>query len=265
MPRAFRPFSLASLAFTAAALAAVFPSCTDDEVTPTPVAAEAGADTAPNKITCGQPGTLCAGDEWCAYSLVGSCGREGQLGTCDKRPATCSGDCPAVCGCDGKAYCNPCEAQAAGTDVDKARNCFPSGGDVLAYAIYTDPPKLVVFKKDTSRSICLRLTLIARLGTEFGLDVPSGWGVEGGEITNDPEDCAITTTGVPVTPKGTALRPNGGQGRITFSADKGKQGKSPCSLSAAARLGFEPTPSYPWVPNVEALAAQNVTVEGACP
>jgi hypothetical protein len=30
----------------------------------------------------------------------------------------CPTDCPGVTGCDGKAYCNDCEAHKAGTAVD---------------------------------------------------------------------------------------------------------------------------------------------------
>jgi hypothetical protein len=249
-------------------LAALFVApfaCADDDTKANPFVEDAGPDTAGPKLRCGQVGTLCAGNEWCAYELVGSCGRDGQTGNCKARPQNCAGDCPAVCGCDGKVYCNPCEAQAAGSDVDKNRDCLPKGGEVLSYALFTDPAKIALYKKDTERKICLRIILVKRLGTKYGLDVPNEWGVEGGEITNDPDDCSITANGLPPTPKGTSLAPVGGQGTISFSSDTGQQGKFPCSLSVAARLAFVPTPDYSWVPNVEPIAAENVTVSGGCP
>jgi len=240
-------------------------ACTSDETTTNPATVDAGTDSGGTRIICGAGAALCAGNEWCAYELVGSCGKDGQRGTCTVRPPNCATDCPAVCGCDGKIYCNACEAQAGGTDVDKARGCLPGGGEILAFALPGDPAKVAVLKKDEARSLCVRLTLVARLGSRYGLDVPSEWGVDGAEATNDPADCSVTSTGTLPTPKGANLGPVNGQGRVTFSADRGQAGKYPCSLSIAARLQFEPSPSVPWVPTVEALSAQNVNVAGGCP
>lgn len=243
-----------------------FVACDDDETTPTPVTVDAGKSDGPAAVVCSQAGSLCAGDEWCSYSLVGSCGKRGETAECKKRPGgSCETNCPGVCGCDGKIYCNACEAQQSGTDVSTDKSCVPSGGEVLAYALYTDPPKLAVFKKDTGRNVCMRLTLVKRLGTEFGLDVPNDWGVEDGEITHDVADCVVTNNGLPPTPTGTSVRPNGGQGRVRFSNDFGQQGKFPCSVSIAARFAFAPTADYPWVPNVEPVAAEDVVVSGGCP
>lgn len=253
--------------FIVFAVGVAFAACSDDDTTKPPVPVEAGADTAAAKIICGQTGSLCAGNEWCAYELVGTCGKGGQRGQCSVRPLldSCVGSCPAVCGCDGKIYCNACEAQANGADVDKDRGCIPTGGEVLAYALAGDPAKVVIFKKDDARKLCVRLTLVARLGTKYGLDVPADWGIESGEVTHDPADCSITVTGTPPTPSDIAVAPNNGQGRVRFSTDLGQQGKYPCSLSIAARLAFEPTSEYPWVPPVEPIVAENVSVSGACP
>jgi hypothetical protein len=38
-------------------------------------------------------------------------------GICTPRPDNCTEDCPGVCGCDGKFYCNTCLAQRAGIDA----------------------------------------------------------------------------------------------------------------------------------------------------
>ncbi|GIV34673.1 MAG: hypothetical protein KatS3mg031_2208 [Chitinophagales bacterium] len=35
----------------------------------------------------------------------------------------CTLDCPGVCGCDGKFYCNTCEAHRHGIEVDPGRKC----------------------------------------------------------------------------------------------------------------------------------------------
>ena len=59
-------------------------------------------------LQCPEPDTM-----FCRY---GGCGGRDQSGVCTLRPAMCSRDCPGACGCDGKTYCNVCEAQRAGYD-----------------------------------------------------------------------------------------------------------------------------------------------------
>ncbi|MFO0674644.1 MAG: hypothetical protein U0235_34365 [Polyangiaceae bacterium] len=258
--------SLPLVSFVAALVYGLVPGCSSDDTTATPASTDAGTtDSAPLKLLCGQAGALCAGNEWCAYDLVGSCGKNDLRGSCKPRPTTCDTTCPLVCGCDGKPYCNACEAQLAGSDVSSARDCAASGGEVTAFALYTTPPKISVMKTDKDRKICMRVTLIKRLGTQFGLDVPANWGVEDAIISNEPDDCSITVTGLPPTPKGTAPQANGGQGTFTFSSDTGHGGDFPCKLSVEARLGFQSAPEYSWVPNVEVLSAKELTIAGACP
>jgi hypothetical protein len=46
--------------------------------------------------------------------------------SCTNRPVRCHGDCPVVCGCDGKLYCNSCIANAWGwhrNPVDDPAHC----------------------------------------------------------------------------------------------------------------------------------------------
>ncbi len=59
--------------------------------------------------------------------VAGGCGEEafcnlglscGGPGVCQPRPGICTGDCPGVCGCDGRTYCNECGANAMGISVD---------------------------------------------------------------------------------------------------------------------------------------------------
>lgn len=37
----------------------------------------------------------------------------------------CTMDCPGVCGCDGKSYCNTCEAYSEGIEVVSQGACPP--------------------------------------------------------------------------------------------------------------------------------------------
>jgi len=70
----------------------------------------------------GIAGTSCGADEWC--DLPNGCGGPDAQGVCKKRPQGCPEDCPGVCGCDGKQYCNACGANAAGVDTsDDATAC----------------------------------------------------------------------------------------------------------------------------------------------
>ncbi len=55
---------------------------------------------------------------YCAYP--GACGG---TGTCQPAPDGCTDDCPGVCGCDGRDYCNACSAQQNGSDVAHDGSC----------------------------------------------------------------------------------------------------------------------------------------------
>ncbi len=47
----------------------------------------------------------------------------GDLGTCVARPSECPTDCPGVCTCLGTTYCNQCQAQMAGEQVERRTAC----------------------------------------------------------------------------------------------------------------------------------------------
>src|SRR5205823_178299 len=54
----------------------------------------------------------CAQDQYCA--LPPGCAGPGN---CTKRPVQCAGDCPYVCTCDFKSFCNACVAAMNGANV----------------------------------------------------------------------------------------------------------------------------------------------------
>lgn len=243
-------------------------SSRSDAVAPVLDAGVVGADGSVAPITCGQPGALCSGAAWCAYALVGTCGNNGQLtGTCTARPTSCAENCPLVCGCDGHPYCNACAAQVAGTDVASGRGCVPPGGEFSAFMIpaaASAPAKIVIFEKDTTRMLCVEITLSKRADSLYGVRAPDTWGVENAIVTDSPDDCVITSNGTPRTPTGTTTVPGGGEGTITFSPETSAASALPCKLSIDARLAFAILPEWSWVPNVESLTATDVTVNGAC-
>ena len=64
-------------------------------------------------VVCGGIANIkCPDSMYCSRCDAG----QDQLGVCLPRPDTCPRDCPGACGCDGKFYCNVCEAQRAGVN-----------------------------------------------------------------------------------------------------------------------------------------------------
>jgi hypothetical protein len=72
----------------------------------------------------------CPTDEFCWWPNVSdNCGypypKIMVLGQCMKRPTECINGGPGVCGCDGKWYCNECQANAAGYSIGPTWRCPP--------------------------------------------------------------------------------------------------------------------------------------------
>jgi hypothetical protein len=88
------------------------------------VAADAGP------IACfglSAPRDGCGLDTFCDFSGPSCNGGPAieSFGFCQPRPQLCPlDDCPGVCGCDGRFYCNSCLAHVAGTDDSTYRSCF---------------------------------------------------------------------------------------------------------------------------------------------
>jgi hypothetical protein len=70
------------------------------------------------------PDRPCPSTHFCDYDRL-SCGADGMTGVCRERPRVCplALVCTPTCGCDGRDYCNACEAAAAGTDVAREGAC----------------------------------------------------------------------------------------------------------------------------------------------
>jgi hypothetical protein len=91
-----------------------------------------GGGDAGSKICGTIAGISCGQDEWCDYapsqpSGKNYCGGDDGGGYCRAKPQGCTADCPGVCGCDGKFYCNACAAHAAGTDDTNDTACMHAG------------------------------------------------------------------------------------------------------------------------------------------
>ncbi len=252
------------VAFAVVSVALVMPACGGrslQDFSSDDAGGEGGKSDAGGSTSCGKSGFLCLGNEFCALDPPGSCDLSSE-GLCRPRPTVCGTECGGVCGCDGKAYCNTCEAQRAGTDVSGDKGCFSSTGDYQAFTLITDLPRFVLFKANTARNVCMRVTF-AQTGTgPYHVTAPSNYAVEKAEITDHAGDCIITSAGVPPTPSGNSVQAQDGDGFVQF-LDGDAAAPRPCGLFLHMRFGFDRT-SAPWAPALEALDADNIDVAGSC-
>jgi hypothetical protein len=72
-------------------------------------------------------GQQCAPNDYCEFADH-ECGGNDGGGTCQPRPAGCPNNVQPTCGCDHKVYGNPCDAAAAGVDVDDLGGCTAPPG-----------------------------------------------------------------------------------------------------------------------------------------
>ncbi len=72
-------------------------------------------------------GVGCSADAYCGYGDK-ECGGNDAPGVCTPRPQGCGKNFEPTCGCDGKVYDNPCEAQMAGVDVSDLGGCTAPAG-----------------------------------------------------------------------------------------------------------------------------------------
>ena len=82
----------------------------------------------PGCTTCGGLADVqCPDGRYC--DLPDGCGFPDATGVCKDKPSGCFADCPGVCGCDGKFYCNACMANEQGVDVSTGDSCKKNSGE----------------------------------------------------------------------------------------------------------------------------------------
>lgn len=75
-------------------------------------------------------------------------------GTCFPIPEECTEDCPGVCGCDGRDYCNSCIAARAGVTVSHAGSCAPTTCAGRPYCDCVDVPGCEPLVDTTTGCVC---------------------------------------------------------------------------------------------------------------
>jgi hypothetical protein len=215
-----------------------------------------GADGGAPKVCGGKIGTPCGADEWCAYSPAGSCGAADNTGICQPRPQACTDDCPGVCGCDGKFYCNACGAEGAGVDVSSSTDCLISPGAVItAASLFTAVPRFMIFKAIPAKDVCFRMWVEASGSPGIGIKAPVGWAVTMAEVTAHASDCMLVNGAPPITM--TSVQALSGTGYLDIL-----NAGATCSVNIHATLSFKV--GLPWVPASEAIDGDKVDVAGGC-
>jgi hypothetical protein len=86
-----------------------------------------GACTSSNQLCGGFTPGECPSGEFCNYEPGDGCGATDQAGHCMLTPLGCPGVDEPVCGCDGQAYANECEAHAVGIGIYGSGPCVFEG------------------------------------------------------------------------------------------------------------------------------------------
>jgi hypothetical protein len=84
-------------------------------------------------VTPGAPcggisGARCPQGMFCDFE-PNNCGAGDAAGICMPMPQLCPAECSRACGCDGKVYCNLCNAHGYGVDDSDDRSCLDGGRD----------------------------------------------------------------------------------------------------------------------------------------
>ncbi|MFT3773609.1 MAG: hypothetical protein QM820_50180 [Minicystis sp.] len=197
----------------------------------------------------GKIGAPCGPDEWCQFDPSAQCGGFDETGICQPKPPGCTADCPGVCGCDGKFYCNACSAHEAGVDVNPNLTCDVEEMDSYrAVNVFTNVPRFVILKSSPSRNLCFRLMVEPN---------PNGWHVTVAQATNDLNDCAIGP-GSPPSPMGDQALGSPSSGMVTVMGYE-----VGCIASIHQKMTFPNNPD--WAPPAEAFDADALGIEGGCP
>ena len=202
-----------------------------------------GAGGSLGPIPCGTLGS-CDFSSWCDYPTDGCTGD----GVCVAIPTECPADCGGVCSCDGAFYCNECLAHKAGVDVDALGDCATPDIEYSAHPVPTSVPRLVLFKADFGRDVCIQVKLAGIPGPgSFAVEVtPVDWQIEGIVASDHVTDCQIGNNAFPVPPQGQTVLPLSAGGTLALSLPA-----YPCGVSSDMMLQFPA--GLDWVDELEAF------------
>ena len=101
-------------------------------------ASTSGSTGTGSGISCGgKQGKMCLPGEYCDFP-ADACSLADESGTCTAKPGPCPDLYSPTCACDGTVYSSPCEAAAAGVDINTNGSCTPPDGKFACGSSFCD-------------------------------------------------------------------------------------------------------------------------------
>ncbi|MGK3959429.1 hypothetical protein WMF38_41085 [Sorangium sp. So ce118] len=140
-------------------------------------------------VACGSAGESCGEAEYCDMGEAGDACAGDERGECAARPRVqdCPEECPGVCGCDQRTYCNECLARAAGVNASKDTSCASADYEIGGR------DRVFVHNADLEANRCLTLSLAwpAESDPRFtGVALPEHWALLDVWLTGEMRECA---------------------------------------------------------------------------
>ncbi|WP_437480177.1 hypothetical protein WME75_35055 [Sorangium sp. So ce1014] len=146
-------------------------------------------------VVCGgSAGATCGETEYCdtRETADDACPGEAQ-GVCVPRPSLgdCPEDCPGVCGCDQRVYCNACLAHAAGMNASEDTSCASADYVIGAHdSVYVHHADL-----EANRCLTLYLAWPTESPPHFAdVELPEFWALLSVSLTGEMRDCTQPRT-----------------------------------------------------------------------
>jgi hypothetical protein len=211
----------------------------------------------PDAIPCALPSLQC----W--FDTTASCGANGAFGKCLGVPESCPPqyDCAYVCGCDGRTYCNECEAGMSRASVAFFGACDTPQGTWRASNLFNDVvPTFVLLGTFAERDVCIAAVVQKVPVDGAGLGITGdGWDLAELLVTHHAADCDAQPWSSPQSSEILESYYVDGDLRVVEQSTGG------CSawIDGTAYLGAL---TVSWANVVEILyTAMPIPIEGGCP
>lgn len=104
---------------------------------PTTTSTSGSTGTGSGVVCGGKQGKQCLPTEYCDFP-ADACSLADETGACTARPGPCPDLYAPTCACDGTVYSSPCEAAAAGVDINIKGTCTPPTGKFACGSMFCE-------------------------------------------------------------------------------------------------------------------------------